>query len=142
MYMKEITRIIGISLLIIVSWLSVPQLVHADVDWTIIKELNLGTQPLDIAASGDGQLIFVLVPGEILVYSISDDKVTNRIPVGKVFDRLTHCAKTNVLILTSSSAKALKMIQVEMIHDIALSGLPIKGPEDAPITIAVFSDYQ
>lgn len=140
--MKKMTRIVGISLLIITSWVCVPQLVHADVDWTTIKQLNLGAQPLDIAASGDGQLIFVLVPGKILVYSISDDKVTNSIPVGKVFDRLTHCAKTNVLILTSSSAKALTMIQVEMIHDIALSGLPIKGPEDAPITIAVFSDYQ
>ena len=140
--MKEIARIVGISLLIITSWVCVPQLVHADVDWTIIRELNLGARPLDIAASGDGQLIFVLVPGEILVYSISEDKVTNRIPVGKVFDRVTHCARTNRLILASSSAQALTMIQVEIIHDIALSGLPVRGSEDAPITIAVFSDYQ
>ena len=140
--MKEIARIVGISLLIIASWVGVPQLVHADIDWSIIKELNLGAQPLDIAASGDGQLIFVLVPGEILVYSISDDKVTDRIPVGKVFDRLTHCARTNRLILTGSSAQALTMIQVEIIHDIALSGLPVRGSEHAPVTIAVFSDYQ
>jgi len=140
--MKELTRIVGISLLIIVGWGSVPGLVHADVDWAMKKQVSLSARPLDIAASEDGQLIFVLVPEEILVYSIPEDKVTNRIPVGKVFDRLTYSPKTSVLILSSSSAKTLKIIQVEPVYDIALSGLPFKGPADAPITIAVFSDYQ
>jgi len=140
--MKKMTRIAALSLLVIVGWVSVPQLVHAEVDWTTKKQLSLGAQPLDIASSADGELIFILVPGEILVYSISEDKVTNRIPVDKAFDRLTHAAKANALIVTSSSAKTLKIIQVEIIHDIALSGLPVRGPADAPITIAVFSDYQ
>ncbi len=111
-------------------------------DWTIVKQINLNAQPLDIATSADGRLIFVLVPGEILVCSISEDKVTKRIPINKVFDRLTHSARTNALIVTSSSAKTLKIIQLENIHDIALSGLPFKGPEGTPVTIAVFSDYQ
>jgi len=140
--MKKMTRIAALSLLVIVGWVSVPQLVHADVDWTTKKQLSLGARPLDIASSADGELIFILVPGEILVYSISEDKVTNRIPVDQAFDRLTHAAEANALIVTSSSAKTLKIIQIEIIHDIALSGLPVRGPADAPITIAVFSDYQ
>jgi len=140
--MKKMTPILGICLFIIVSWVSVPQLVHSAVDWTIVRQIDLNAEPLDIAASADGRLIFVLVPGEILVYSISEDRVSNRIPIDKAFDRLTHSAKTNVLILTSRSAKTLKIIQLETIHNIALSGLPFKGPADAPVTIAVFSDYQ
>ena len=140
--MKKMTLILGISLFIIVSWISAPQPVHSAMDWTIVRQINLDAEPLDIAASADGRLIFVLVPGEILVYSISEDNVTNRIPIDKAFDRLTHSARTNVLILTSSSAKTLKIIQLEAIHNIALSGLPFKGPADAPVTIAVFSDYQ
>ena len=140
--MKKMTPILGISLLIIVCWISAPQPAHSAMDWTIVRQINLDAEPLDIAASADGRLIFVLVPGEILVYSISEDNVTNRIPIDKAFDRLTHSARTNVLILTSSSAKTLKIIQLEAIHNIALSGLPFKGPADAPVTIAVFSDYQ
>ena len=31
---------------------------------------------------------------------------------------------------------------MEPIHEITLSGRPFKGPENAPVTIAVFSDYQ
>jgi len=139
---RRVFRVLGIFLIILTSWVSASQIVHADVDWAIIKQINLGAKPLDIAASGDGKSIFILVPGEILIYSISEDRVTNRIPIDKDFDRITHSEKTNTLILTSSSSKRLKIIQGEPIHKIDLSGLPFKGPADAPVTVAVFDDYQ
>lgn len=139
---KRKLQILGIFLIILVSWGSTSQIAHADVDWTVIKQINLSSQPLDIAVSVDGKLIFILAPGEILVYSISEDKVTNRIPIDKDFDRITYSEKNNTLILTSSSSKTLKIIQGEGIHKIDLFGLPFKGPVDAPVTIAVFDDYQ
>ena len=141
--MKKTARKIGIVLIImIISWVLVVQAVHADVDWTLIKQINLDVQPSDIATSADGKLIFILAPGEILVYSISEGKVTNRIPIDKSFDRMTYAMQNNALILTSSSSQTLKIIQVDVIHKITLSGLPFKGPEDAAVTIAVFDDYQ
>jgi len=130
---RRVFRVLGIFLIILTSWVSASQIVHADVDWAIIKQINL---------SGDGKSIFILVPGEILIYSISEDRVTNRIPIDKDFDRITHSEKTNTLILTSSSSKRLKIIQGEPIHKIDLSGLPFKGPADAAVTVAVFDDYQ
>jgi hypothetical protein len=135
-------RILGIPLIILASLVSASPIIHADVDWTIIEQINLKAQPLDIAASVDGRLIFILAPGEILVYSISEDKVTNRIPIDKDFDRITYSEKNNTLILTSSSSKTLSIIQGNRIHKIDLSGLPFKGPADAAVTIAVFDDYQ
>jgi hypothetical protein len=120
----------------------VPELFPADLEWTIKKQLNLEASPLDISTSADGQWIFILAPGEVLVYSVSEDKVVNRIPVDKAFDRLTHSAKSNTLVLSSRSGKILKIIQLELIHKIDISGLPFKGPEHARVTMAVFSDYQ
>jgi hypothetical protein len=140
--MKKAARKLSIFLIVIISWVLVAQIVHADVDWTLIKQKNLAVQPLDIATSADGKLIFILAPGEILVYSIAEDKVTNRIPIDKDFDRLTYTGKNNVLILTSSFSKTLKIFQMDMIYEIALSGLAFKGPADAAVTIAVFDDYQ
>ena len=134
--------ILGIFLGITVSWICVPHLFPADVDWTIKKQLNLEASPLDISASVDGRWIFILVPWEILVYSVSEDKVVNRIPVDKAFDKLTHSARSNTLVLSSRSEKTLKIIQLELIHKIDISGLPFKGPENAPVTMAVFGDYQ
>ncbi len=140
--MKEFSRKFGIFLFVIISWVSVPQFVCAEIDLTLIKQTNLDVQPLDIAASVDGKTIYVLARGEILVYSIDEDKVSSRIPIDKNFDKLTYAAKNNVLILTSSSSKTLKIIQVDFIYKIAIDGLPFKGPADAPVTIAVFEDYQ
>jgi hypothetical protein len=134
--------ILGIFLGITVSWICVPHLFPADVDWTIKKQLNLEVPPLDISASVDGRWIFILVPREILVYSVSEDKVVNQIPVDKAFDKLTHSARSNTLVLSSQSEKTLKIIQLELIHKIDISGLPFKGPENAPVTMAVFGDYQ
>jgi hypothetical protein len=140
--MKKMIAVLGMLVLVAMSWICMPQAVRAGVEWTITKQIELDTPPVDAATSSDGKLIFVLVPGEILVYSVSKDKVTDRIPVDKVFDRITRFEKDHVLVLTSSSAKTLKIVQVDLVHDIDLSGLPFMGPADAPVTIAVFSDYQ
>jgi hypothetical protein len=118
------------------------QVGHADVDWTLIKHIDLPAQPLDIAPSEDGKLIFILVQGEILVYSISEDKVSSRIPVDKDIDRVTYSERNKALILSGGSSKTLKMIRVDEIYNIDISGLPVKGSPDAPVTITVFDDYQ
>jgi len=140
--MKKAAREIGIFLTFIISLVSVPQFIYAEIDLTLIKQTNLDVQPLDVATSADGKLIFVLARGEILVYSIDEGKVANRISIDKDFDRVTYSGNNNVLILTSTSSKTLKIIQVDFIYDIALDGLPYKGPADAAVTIAVFDDYQ
>ena len=140
--MIKAARRLGIFLLIITSWVLVPQLIYAEIYTTLIKQTNLDVQPLDIAASIDGKTIYVLARGEILVYSIAEGKVSNRIPIDKDFDKLTYAARNNALILTSSSSKTLKVIQLDYIYNIAIGGLPFKGPSNAAVTIAVFYDYQ
>ena len=140
--MKNIARKFSIVFFIIISCVLVPQFIYAEVDTTLIKQTNLDVQPLDIAASTDGKTIYILARGEILIYSIDEGKVLNRFPIDKDFDKLTYSARNNVLILTSTSSKKLKIIQVDVIYKIAVDGLPFKGPANAPVTIAVFEDYQ
>lgn len=116
---------------------------YADaIDWTVFKQLKLDAKPLDVATSADSRLIFILVPEKILVYSIAQDKITDEIPVSKDVDTITHFEKTDALIVTGRKSKTLKIIQVDLINKIEISGLPFEGSADAPVTIAVFDDYQ
>ncbi|UCF57973.1 MAG: hypothetical protein JSW15_05865 [Deltaproteobacteria bacterium] len=140
--MKRKPLILGIFLSLMVSCIGVPQLFSADMELTVKKQLNLEVSPLDISTSVDGRWIFILARGEILVYSVPAAKVVNRVPVDKAFDTLTHSPASNTLVLGSRSGKTLKIIQLELIHRIDISGLPFKGPENSLITIAVFGDYQ
>jgi hypothetical protein len=111
-------------------------------EWRVVKELQLKDQPLDMANALDGKTLFILVSGEVLIQNMRSNDISQRIPVGKEFDRLAYSPRNNTLILTSSSAKTLKIIQLDRIHQFDYSGLPYMGPKNAPVTIAVFSDYQ
>jgi hypothetical protein len=86
--------------------------------------------------------LFILTPGEIIVYSAFEDKISKGIPIDKAFDSLTYSARDNSLILSSRTDKSVKIIQLELIHQFDNSGLPVQGPENAPVTVAVFGDYQ
>ena len=138
--MKKTSILIGILVGLMFSLLLAPA--HADVEWTIKKDLPLGAKPLDMASSVDGRWIFILVPREVIIYSPSEDKVINRIPVEKGFDKLIYSSKDDMLILSNSRQKMLRMIQIEKVYEISVSGLPYRGPETAPVTIIVFTDYQ
>jgi hypothetical protein len=124
------------------SSLAATPIFPADFEWAVTKQLKLEASPLDVVPSADGQWIFILAPGEILVYSVNEDKVVKHIPVDKAFDRVTQSASEDTLILSSRSGKALEILRLELVYKIDVSGLPFQGPERAPVTIAVFSDYQ
>ena len=140
--MKKKSLTLTILLALAVCSFCANRLLATTLDWEITKQIKLDATPLDVATSPDGGWIFVLTQGEVLVYSTAEGHVVNRIPVHKIFDTLTHSGKDNTLVLGSRSGKTLKIIQLEVIHTIDISGLPVKGPEQAPIIIAVFGDYQ
>lgn len=116
-------------------------MVNASVEWSLKRQLNLEASPLDVAASADGRLVYVLVPGKILVYSTSENKVIDFMPVDRSADKLT-LGTDNSFIVSSSSEKSLKIYKAEIRQNIEVSGLPFRGPEHAPVVIAVYSDYQ
>jgi len=137
--MKVAVHVMLLLILLAVPALSLGQ---SNVELSTIRELDLRVKPLDVASSTDGLMLYVLTPGEIQVYSLVEGKVTSRIPVDKDFDRLTASPRENTVILTSSTKSSLKVLQLDFIQNIDVSGHPFKGPQEAPVTVAVFSDYQ
>ena len=123
-------------------WVIYPHATMADVEWRTIKEIDLEAEPLDIFLAPEGQMLFILTRGEILIYSVMQQNITDRVPVDKGFDRITYSSQTNTLTLTSSINKSLQFLSLKFIQKFDISGLPFKGPEDAAVTFVVFSDYQ
>ncbi len=140
--MKRKMILLVLAFLFVAGWTFFPQIVRADLEWRIVKDLDLKTTPLDISPSADGEWLFILTPGEILVYSVQEGKVIDQIPVDKEFDRIASSPRSNVISLTSSTKKAVQMIGFARVHKIDVTGLYVKGPPDAPVTIAIFTDYQ
>lgn len=113
----------------------------ASTEWSLKRQLNLEAAPLDISSSSDGKLVYVLVPGKILIYSVSENKVIDFLSVDKSADMLIS-GRDNSFIVSNTAEKTLKVYQLETRQKIDITGLPYKGPGNAPILVAVYSDYQ
>lgn len=136
------SRVILVFLSILIGGFYAPRFLQAEMEWRVIQEIDLKDQPLDMVTALDGKTLFILVPGEVLIQDLNSAETTQRISVGKEFDKLTYSPRKNTLILSSSSAKTVKIIQLERLFEFDFSGLPRLGLDKAPVTVAVFSDYQ
>ena len=140
--MKRTMTLLLLAFLFVAGWAFFPQAVRADLEWKVIKDLDLNATPLDVTPSADGKWLFILTPGEILVYSFPEGRITDRIPVDKDFDRIASLPRADMVTISSSTKKTLQIIHLETVYKIDVMGSPFKGPQDAMVTIAVFTDYQ
>jgi len=113
-----------------------------NVEWNVYKTMQLDQTPIDVALTADGRRIFVLTEqGEVLIYS-STNKMEAKIDVGKHVDQIKLGPGGETLILRSGKNKTVELVTLDFIQKINITGSPFKGPQDAPVVIAVFDDFQ
>lgn len=113
-----------------------------NVEFNILKTLQLEATPIDVAITPDGRQIYVLNDrGEILVYS-SRHKLEGKIKVDNQVDQIKLGPRGDTLILTSSQIKTIQIATVDFIKKIDATGAPFKGAEEAKVAIVVFDDFQ
>lgn len=112
------------------------------VDWDVKKTLKIEKTPVDVAVSLNGRWVFVLTAqGSILIYS-GDGRLEDEITVGNHVDGIKVGPEQDILLLTSRKNKTVEILVLDFIQNIDVSNSPFKGPADAVVTIAVFSDFQ
>jgi len=118
-------------------------MVYAKAEWQISQKIQLESRPLDVAVSLDNKWIFILNDkGEILIYS-QDGTLNDTINVGKDIDGISiGPPRNNLLFLTSAKNKTVEVVQIDFIQTIDITGSPYKGPDDAPVVIVLFTDFQ
>ena len=137
MFIKSI-----LTVLIVSAFLILPAAEAADIEWNVLQTLNLKESPVDIAFSTSRNKILVLTrKGELQVFE-PDGRSVASLEVGKEFDRLYHIQGSDVVLLSGKNNKTAKIIELSFIEQIKTAGAPFKGTENAPVVIAVFSDFE
>ncbi|MBU3937589.1 MAG: thioredoxin domain-containing protein [Proteobacteria bacterium] len=139
-------RFFGCFSVILATFIVTPPC-QAGVDWDVSNTLKTPTAPLDIAASLDGKWTFVLAEGgKLLVYS---DKgiLEETIPVDPTMDRITSSGlqAANIpdrIYLTSNKTKTVQTLTLDFSVALNTQGDPFLGPENAPVVIVAFSDFE
>jgi len=137
-----IRRIVEGGCLLLLAGFFFCQVGHAEVDWEVLQILDVKSAPLDVAVSPDGKYIFVLTDRDEIKVFDADGTYNDTIRLGEKMDRLRIGPEGDRLFVSNRENNSIKIIRMDFIQTIQTSGSPFKGPPDAPITIAVFSDFQ
>ena len=114
----------------------------AALDWNVIQTFNLKDPPLDVAFSTSRNKVFGLTDkGQIQVYE-PNGTLDETMDVGQEFDRIWHIQGSDVLVLSSREKKSVQIVELNFVEKIDTSGSPFRGPENAPVVVAVFSEFE
>jgi DNA-binding beta-propeller fold protein YncE len=114
----------------------------AGVDMDLQHKLTMDNPPLDVVATPDGKYIFVLTnKGNISVFD-QNGVLQNKFHVGDQIDQIKMDPQGNRLFITSRSGKTIQIISLDFFVEINTADAPFKGPRNAPVVVAVFSDFQ
>lgn len=106
------------------------------------KALKLGGEPLSIVQSvSDGRLFVLLEEGEVLILA-PNGQIQHKFNVDKEVKILQVSPDGQRLYLGKPKDKELLFIDLAAVYDLPVNNSAIKGPEDAPVTITVFDDFQ
>lgn len=145
--MKSKQTVTGCALLL-ASLLSGQALAAVDttppstIDWNVEKSWDLPAKPLDIVYSLDGKRVFILTDQQsVLVYDNLGEQ-TGSIPVDKGVSAIDIAPRGERLFLINQETKSFSDLTIDFIADINVVGSPFRGLAKAPVTIAVFTDFQ
>ena len=129
-------------MVIIILSLCITMPALAKTEYQVRQKLQLKQAPIDLLVSSSNKWIYILSnEGQITIYT-TRGQLRDTIDVGPDIDQIKAGPRDDMLFLLSRENKSVQVITIDFTEEITIQGSPIKGPADAPVTVAVFSDFQ
>ncbi len=110
--------------------------------WSVQSQWKLSSKPVDIVHTLDGKQVFVLTDQHTVEVYGSNGKLEGTVPVSEGVTAIDIAPRGEILYLINSKKNTFSSLSIDFIKDINISGSPIKGKQNAPVTIAVFTDFE
>ena len=106
-----------------------------------LKTLQLGSTPKQVTSTVDGRRLYVLTDdSQILVYTLGGE-LQGKIAVDPDIDRISPLGPQHLLLQKTAKQQAV-VAMLEISQQIDISNSPIRGAESAPVTIAIYDDFE
>jgi protein-disulfide isomerase len=113
----------------------------AAVEAQVLKVIPLDETPVATAVTADGQTVYVLTDKALHIYSPAGI-LRDRLALSEPADSISLPPRGNIVILGNSAAKTVRFVNIEIVRQIDTAGAPSLGPDNAPVTIVFFTDFQ
>ena len=115
---------------------------QALVEWERLATIDLPPTATDIQLSASGRYVYMLDrQGAVKVLDL-EGRVLGSFAVGTDVDAIRSGPQDDILMLVSGKANQLQFYQLDFVQSIPTARAFSKGPDNAPVTVAVFSDFQ
>lgn len=103
---------------------------------------KLPDKPLDLVYSLDGRKVFILTnQNQVLVYA-AEGKLLGEINVKNGVSAIDIAPRGEKLFLINQKDNSFTDLSVDFVVNVDTTGSPYLGKENAPVTIAVFTDFE
>ena len=116
--------------------------VGAEMQVELNKRQPLGKTPLDIAQSvSDGRLFVLLEGGTVQILS-ANGQIQERFQADPDVTTLEVSPDGKRLYLGNAKRNELQLIDLSVVYELPVNNSATKGPDDAPVTLVLFDDFQ
>lgn len=116
--------------------------VSGDVNWSVQANWPLPAKPLSFVHSLDNKKVFVLTEDSKVHIFAADGAKLGELPVEADTVAIDIAPRGEMLYLVNSRTNSFTAIDIGFNQHIDVTGAPVRGKADAPVTLVVFSDFE
>lgn len=113
-----------------------------DLNWSVQASWPIPAKPIDIAQSLDNKKVFVLTADAKVYIFTPDGKQLGVLPVDPNVTAIDIAARGEMLYLINGKTNTYSALDISFNQKIDITGAPVRGKIDAPVTLVVFSDFE
>ena len=116
--------------------------VSGDLNWTVQANWSLPAKPLDLVHSLDNKKVFILTADSKVHIFAADGRKLGEMPVEADTVAIDIAPRGAMLYLITGRTNSFTAMDIGFSQQIDITGAPVRGKADAPVTLVVFSDFE
>ena len=112
------------------------------VEWKLTQSWPTESKTLDMVYSLDGKYVYILNDRQQVQIFNRVGQLQGNIPIEKGVSAIDISPQGDSLYLINNEKNTFSSISISFVVEVETAGSPFKGRVDAPVTLAVFTDFE